>query len=129
MGPGLFELAGAGLQNFLSDLDSVAFVEVGPITIDPQYGQKNTQKRIRVDLKKGEVARLCRDFNPSCQQIASSLISRQESIRDAVLAKDSNPGKYRALMRAKGKKVGVCINASRETTESVPYLTHLDFVK
>ena len=32
-------------------------------------------------------------------------------------------------MRAKGKKLGVCINASRETTDSVPYLTHMEFVK
>ncbi len=32
-------------------------------------------------------------------------------------------------MRTSGKKVGVCIEANKETVESVPYLTHQDFVK
>ena len=45
------------------------------------------------------------------------------------MAKESNGARYRALMRASGKRVGVCVNASRETTESVPYLTHQDIVK
>ena len=38
VGPGLFTQAGAGLQNAIQDLDSLGFVEVGPATIDPQYG-------------------------------------------------------------------------------------------
>ena len=88
--PGLFEFAGAGVQTFLQDLESVASVEVGPITIDPQYGQRNMEKRIEINFKTGEVRRISRNFNPCCQQIAASLISRQEYIRDAVLAAAKN---------------------------------------
>ena len=32
-------------------------------------------------------------------------------------------------MRSMNKHLGVCVNASRETVNTVPYLTHQDFVK
>lgn len=123
---GVLPLAGTSAQHLLQSLDSLAFVEVGPTTLDPQYGKAYRDQRIRIEG--GEVRRLSRDFNPSCQQMVSSLVRRQELIRDT-LGLSSSDRRRRALMRSVDKKLGVCVNASRETANTVPYLTHQDFIK
>ena len=47
------------------------------------------------------------------------MIERQELIRDRVLN-----GQNDILLKNRGKKIGVCIEANKETVETVPYLTH-----
>ena len=62
-------------------------------------------------------------------QITTSLIERQQNIVSIVQEPAKNAAANRALTRANGKKIGVCIEANRDTAESVPYLTHQDFLK
>lgn len=54
---------------------------------------------------------------PSFLFLSSRLLARQQAIVD---------GKTKASAK---NVVGVCVQANQETIDSVPYLTHLDFVK
>lgn len=54
-----------------------------------------------------------------CNQVASALIERQEFIGERVKA-----GKQHELLSSQNKRLGVCIEASRDTLDSVPYMTH-----
>lgn len=60
--------------------------------------------------------------------MVSSLVNRQEMIRDTLGLSPSDRRRI-AFMRSMNKKLGICVNASRETAHTVPYLTHQDFVK
>ena len=60
----------------------------------------------------------------SCNQIIYKLIERQEKIREQI-----NSGQKSSILSHHKQKVGVCIEASQDTVDSVPYLTHQDFIK
>lgn len=74
-----------------------------------------------IDIKDNSVDHKYINSRYNCNQIVYKLLERQEHIRDRI-----NKGE---IITPPTGLMGVAIEASRDTIDSVPYLTHQDFQK
>ena len=100
-------------------MSDFGFIEIGPVTIDPQHQPSLKTQLIRIE--NGEVKQKYNSSRYSCNQAVYKLIEKQEILRDKIVAGDQIPPSL--------GKIGVCIEANSDTLDSVPYLTHQDFQK
>ena len=113
LAPGVCREDGNAVENLL-EMGELGFVELGPVTIDPQHQPSLRTKLITIGKERIDHKYI--DSRYSCNQIVYKLLERQENIRDRI-----NKGE---IINPPSGKIGVCIEASHDTIDSVPYLTH-----
>ena len=77
--------SGGASVDGLFDLGSVSYVELGPVTIDPQY-QPSIRTNL-INIRQGPESRVDHLFTKSrysCAQLIYNLTLRQERIRDLI---------------------------------------------
>ena len=118
LAPGVVRADATSIDN-LFEISDFGFVEIGPVTIDPQHQPSLKTNLIRIE--DGEIKHKFGISRYSCNQVVYKLVEKQEILRNKIVAGQSIP--------FSNGKIGVCIEANSETLDSVPYLTHQDFQK